>query len=191
MSMALSNKKSENNISFNSKSLVSLDSQQISSGGSYTLEEMTVGFKCNYLKLLVNVSTSDTELTTSEFKSVTAVYKIEYIEDEEKNIKNIRTVCFTPKFQHEVGNKDTYTIIELPAKKITKINMTVYNNESTDNIVIDKLRLFYSRLMDEEGTQETTKETIKDSGFIIPILDTLPDPASVQNGYVFILRSLL
>lgn len=153
MSLALSNKKSENNISFNNKSLASLDNQTVVAGGQYSVPEIEVGYKCDYIKLLVNVSTNDTELTTSEFKSVTAVYKIEYIEDEEKNINNIRTVCFTPKFQHEVGNKNTYTIIELPAKKITKINMTVYNNESTD-INIDIARIYYSRLMDEEAVKE-------------------------------------
>lgn len=168
MSMALSNKKSENNISFNSKSLASLDNQTVVAGGQYSVPEIEVGFKCDYIKLLVNVSTSDTELTTSEFKSVTAVYKIEYIEDEEKNIKNIRTVCFTPKFQHEVGNKDTYTIIELPAKKITKINMTVYNNESTD-INIDIARIYYSRLMDEE----TVKEMAGTGGGDVPVSKVL------------------
>lgn len=153
MSMALSDKKSESNISFNSNSLVNVDNQTVATGGQYSVPEIEIGYKCDYIKLLVNISISDTELTTSEFKSVTAVYKIEYIEDEEKNIKNIRTVCFTPKFQHEVGNKDTYTIIELPAKKITKINMTVYNNESTD-ISIDMARIYYSRLMDEEAVKE-------------------------------------
>lgn len=153
MSMALSDKKSESNISFNSNSLVSVDNQTVATGGQYSVPEIEIGYKCDYIKLLVNISISDTELTTSEFKSVTAVYKIEYIEDEEKNIKNIRTVCFTPKFQHEVGNKDTYTIIELPAKKITKINMTVYNNESID-INIDMARIYYSRLMDEEAVKE-------------------------------------
>lgn len=191
MSLALSNTKSENNISFNSKSLVNLDNQQISAGGSYTLEEVTVGFKCDYLKLLVNISTSDTELTTDDYKTVTAVYKIKYIDDEETNTTKEITECFSPKYQHEVNNKDTYVIIELPAKKIVNINVTIYSNEETDNVTVEKLRLFYSRLMDEEETKETTKETIKESGFIIPILDEIPDASSVPNGYVFILRSLL
>ena len=168
MSLALSNKKSESNISFNSKSLVSLDSQTVVAGGQYSVPEIEVGFKCDYIKLLVNVSTSDTDLTTDEFKSVTAVYKIEYIEDEEKNISNIRTVCFTPKFQHEVDNKDTYTIIELPAKKITKINMTVYNNEETD-ISIDVARIYYSRLLDEE----TVKEIAGTGGGDVPVSNIL------------------
>ena len=168
MSMALSNKKSESNISFNSKSLVNLDSQTVVAGGRYDVPEIEVGYKCDYIKLLVNVSTSDTDLTTDEFKSVTAVYKIEYIEDEEKNISNIRTVCFTPKFQHEVDNKDTYTIIELPAKKITKINMTVYNNEETD-ISIDVARIYYSRLMDEE----TVKEIAGTGGGDVPVSNIL------------------
>ena len=168
MSLALSNKKSENNISFNNRSLTSVDNQTVIAGGQYSVPEIEVGFKCDYLKLLVNISTSDTELTTSEFKSVTAVYKIEYIEDEEKNINNIRTVCFTPKFQHEVDNNDTYTIIELPAKKITKINMTVYNNESTD-ISIDMARIYYSRLMDEE----TVKEMAGTGGGDVPVSNVL------------------
>lgn len=187
MSMALSNTKSENDISFNSNSLVSLDGQQISAGGSYTLEEVAVGFKCDYLKLFVNISTSDTELTTDDYKTVTAVYKIKYIDDEEKNTTKTNTECFSPKFQHEVNNKDTYVIIEVPAKKIVSISIIVYNNETTETVTIDKLRLFYSRLMDEEET----KEVIKESGFIIPILDEAPDPSSVPNGYVFILRGLV
>ena len=187
MSLALSNTKSEKDISFNKKSLVNLDNKQVSAGKSYTLEEVTVGFKCDYLKLLVNISTSDTELTTDDYKTVTAVYKIKYIDDEETNITKEITECFSPKYKHEVNNKNTYVIIEVPAKKIVNINITVYNNETTETVTIDKLRLFYSKLMDEEGT----KETIKESGFIVPILDELPDPSSVQNGYVFILRSLL
>ena len=38
MSLALSNTKSEKDISFNKKSLVSLDNKQVSSGKSYTPE---------------------------------------------------------------------------------------------------------------------------------------------------------
>lgn len=191
MSLALSNTKSEKDISFNKKSLVSLDNKQVSSGKSYTLGEVKVGFKCNYLKMVVNISTSNTELTTDDYKTVTAVYKIKYIDDEEDNTTKEITECFSPKYQHEVKNKNTYVIIEVPAKKIVNINITVYNNETKETITINKLRLFYSRLMDEEETKKAAKEEVDNSSFIIPILDSLPDPSSVQNGYVFILRSLL
>lgn len=187
MSLSLSNTKSENDISFNSASLVSLDNQQISAGESYTLPEVAVGFKCDYLKLLANVSVGDTELTTDDYKTVTVVYRIEYLDDEEEGTTKVKTDCFYPKFQHEVNNKNTYTIIEVPAKKIVSINVKVYSNEETDTVKVEKLRLFYSRLMDEEGT----KEVIQESGFIIPILDELPDANVVPNGYVCILRSLL
>ena len=85
MSLALSNKKSENNISFNNRSLTSVDNQTIIAGGQYSVPEIEVGYKCDYLKLLVNISTSDTELTTDDYKTVTAVYKIKYIDDEETN----------------------------------------------------------------------------------------------------------
>lgn len=187
MSLSLSNTKSENDISFNSASLVSLDNQQISAGGSYTLPEVSVGFKCDYLKILANISVGDTELTTDDYKTVTVVYRIEYLDDEETGETKVKTDCFYPKFQHEVNNKNTYTIIEVPAKKIVNINVKVYSNEEAEVVTVERLRLFYSRLMDEEGT----KEVIQESGFIIPILDELPDASAVTNGYVCIVRSMI
>ncbi len=169
MSLSLSNTKSENDISFNSTSLVSLDGQQIAAGENYELPEVEVGFKCDYLKLLANISVGDTELTTDEYKTVTIVCKIEYMEDEETLTTKPKTICFSPKYQHEVNNKDTYIIFELPAKKIVSINMTVYSNEETEVVTVDKLRLFYSRLMDEE----TIKEMIQTGGGDVPVVNDL------------------
>ena len=52
--MALSDKKSESNISFNSNSLVSVDNQTVATGGQYSVPEIEIGYKCDYIKLLVN-----------------------------------------------------------------------------------------------------------------------------------------
>lgn len=43
----------------------------------------------------------------------------------------------------------------------------------------------------ETTIAEEVKEVIQQSGFIIPIVDELPDPTQVENGYVCILRTLL
>ena len=85
----------------------------------------------------------------------------------------------------KVTAKDTPSMKLNVASGYAIFNGYSFSSTATETITITKLRLFYSRLMDEEET----KETIKESGFIIPILDELPDASSVPNGYVCILRS--
>lgn len=153
MAMSVSNKLSERNIPFSKNSMITLENISINSGGTYNTHVSDLNKKYQYLKLLCNVSVNNTELTTDAYHSVVVVYNITYLDDN-GNSKLI-TEHFFPKYQHEVNNKDTYSIIELPYNTIQSIKISVYNNEEdTDNILVEKLSILYSSILDEDTVQD-------------------------------------
>lgn len=153
MSMSISDGIKEEKISFNKNSILTVAGETINTGETYKVGTDIINKKCDYLKVVGNISVSDESLTTDEFHPVVIMFEIKY-EDEDGNHSLIYE-HFYPKYQHEVGNKDTYTIIELKNKKLVDINVSVINNEDyTDSVVIDKLQIFYSLIIDEETVQE-------------------------------------
>lgn len=153
MSMSISDGIKEEKISFNKNSILTVTGETINTGETYKVGTDIINKKCDYLKVVGNISVSDKSLTTDEFHPVVIMFEIKY-EDEEGNHSLIYE-HFYPKYQHEVGNKDTYTIIELKNKKLLDINVSVINNEDyTYSVVIDKLQIFYSLIIDEETVQE-------------------------------------
>lgn len=153
MSMSISDGIKEEKLSFNKNSILTVAGETINTGETYKVGTDIINKKCDYLKVVGNISVSDKSLTTDEFHPVVIMFEIKY-EDDEGNHSLIYE-HFYPKYQHEVGNKDTYTIIELKNKKLVDINVSVINNEDyTDSVVIDKLQIFYSLIIDEETVQE-------------------------------------
>ena len=153
MSMSISNEIKEDKLSFNKNSILTIAGETINTGETYEVGTDIINKKCDYLKVVGNISVSDESLTTDDFHPVVVLFEIKY-EDEDGNHSLIYE-HFYPKYQHEVGNKDTYTIIELKNKKLVDINVDVINNEDyVDSISIDKLQIFYSLIIDEETVQE-------------------------------------
>jgi hypothetical protein len=153
MSMSITNGIKEDKISFNKNSLLTIAGESLGTGETYEASTGLINKKCDYLKVVGNISVNDDSITTDDFHPVVVLFEIKY-EDEEGNHSLIYE-HFYPKYQHEVGNKDTYTIIELKNKKVVDINVSVVNNEDyVDSISIDKLQLFYSLIIDEETVQE-------------------------------------
>lgn len=153
MSMSISNEIREDKISFNKKSIFIVAGEELNTGETYKASTGLINKKCEYLKVLANISVDDDSITTDDFHPVAVLFEIKY-EDDDGNHSLIHE-HFYPKYQHEVSNKDTYTIIELKNKKIVDINVEVINNEDyTDSVIIDKIQIFYSLIMDEETIQE-------------------------------------
>lgn len=153
MSMSITNGIKEDKISFNKNSLLTIAGESLSTGETYEASTGLINKKCDYLKVVGNISVNDDSITTDDFHPVVVLFEIKY-EDEEGNHSLIYE-HFYPKYQHEVGNKDTYTIIELKNKKVVDINVSVVNNEDyVDSITVDKLQIFYSLIIDEETVQE-------------------------------------
>lgn len=153
MSMSISNEIKEDKISFNKKSIFIVGGEELSTGETYKASTGLINKKCEYLKVLANISVDDDSITTDDFHPVVVLFEIKY-EDDDGNHSLIHE-HFYPKYQHEVLNKDTYTIIELKNKKLVDINVEVINNEDyTDSVIIDKIQIFYSLIMDEETIQE-------------------------------------
>lgn len=153
MSMSISDGIKEEKLSFNKNSILTVAGETINTGETYVVGTDIINKKCDYLKVVGNISVSDESLTTDEFHPVVIMFEIKY--EDEKGNHSLIYEHFYPKYQHEVGNKDTYTIIELKNKKLVDINVSVINNEDyTDSVVIDKLQIFYSLIIDEETVQE-------------------------------------
>lgn len=178
MSMSISNEIKEDKISFNKNSILAVAEETLSTGETYKASTGTINKKCDYLKVLGNISVNDESITTDEFHPVVVLFEIKY-EDDDGNHSLIHE-HFYPKYQHEVGNKDTYTIIELKNKKIVDINIEVINNEDyVDSVVIDKLQIFYSLIIDEETVQEMIQTG---GGGEVPVVKDLT-VYNIDNNY--------
>ena len=167
MSMAISDK-----ISFSKKNILSVSDISISKNGTYENSITDINKKCSYIKIIANVSVSNKELTTDDFHPVAVIFNIKYIDDDD-NIQTI-TDCFYPKYQHEVKNKDTYTIIDLPNDKISSIDIEVINSEdAVSSVNLDKLQVKLKLVVNEDTVKDIVNGGESGSGGSIPVYGDL------------------
>lgn len=152
--------------------------------------------KINYMKFTIKLDSDDHSLTTDNGHAVTGICKATYT-DEDENTK-IKQWNFYPKYVFEDDYRDDNIIIQLGNnQRLQKVDVELINKENVP-IKILKTGLNVSRVVDEDTFKEFSNETLESPEYIdnlanaldgkmelvIPLVDTLPDPSEVPDGYI-------
>lgn len=225
MALSISDDTKEKEIIFNKKSLISNGSDWKLNSGEITFHNTGINMgkkskctlqkdvedkkiRCTYLKVLVRLSCDDKTISTDTEHNVSINCYVTYIDEDtddnenEIEVENTVVYGFYPRYEFEdkfdsnnkKKNKASYDIIKVPNSIIKRIKVVITNNEDIP-IVIKKIGLYYSLIIDDETLQENINQAIDnklDSGgisgttkdLIIPLVQTLPDINDVPDGYI-------
>lgn len=207
--IAISDKIEERTLDFRSNSLISLESPWSYSSGTRlpgplilnpnitaSLTINNVNKKVTYFKILANITSDDTSLSSQSSKNVAVIYKIEYTDS---NIADT-TDIFYPNFDFE-EDCENYTIIELSGDTIKKITIQIINSEDTQISVTD-VGLYYITQVTSDNFNDVLGDNyqadptemnsiiadyIAQHGIgdiIIPTVSSLPNPYTKPDGYI-------
>lgn len=152
--------------------------------------------KINYMKFSVKLDSDDHSLTTDNGHAVTGICRATYT-DEDGNTK-IKQWNFYPKYVFEDDYRDDNVIIQLGNnQRLQKVDVELINKENVP-VKILKTGLNVSRVVDEDTFKEFSNETLESPEYIdnlanaldgkmdlvIPLVDKLPDPSEVPDGYI-------
>ena len=152
--------------------------------------------KINYMKFSVKLDSDDHSLTTDNGHAVTGICRATYT-DEDENTK-IKQWNFYPKYVFEDDYRDDNIIIQLGNnQRLQKVDIDLINKENVP-VKILKTGLNVSRVVDEDTFKEFSNETLESQEYIdnlasaldgkmdlvIPLVDKLPDPSEVPDGYI-------
>lgn len=152
--------------------------------------------KINYMKFSVKLDSDDHSLTTDNGHAVTGICRATYT-DEDGNTK-VKQWNFYPKYIFEDDYRDDNIIIQLGNnQRLQKIDVDLINKENVP-VKILKTGLNVSKVIDEDTFKEFSNETLESPEYIdnlasaldgkmdlvIPLVDTLPDPSEVPDGYI-------
>ena len=152
--------------------------------------------KINYMKFSVKLDSDDHSLTTDNGHAVTGICRATY-KDENGNTK-VKQWNFYPKYVFEDDYRDDNVIIQLGNnQRLQKVDVELINKENVQ-VKILKTGLNVSRVVDEDTFKEFSNETLESPEYIdnltnaldgkmdlvIPLVDTLPDPSEVPDGYI-------
>lgn len=191
MANAFSGRITDDDISFNSTSYISTNSNWITDKGSVTKGNnivmgsdskchLDVNFssdKINYLKLQLRLSSDDTSLTTDNFHAVSGLYEI--VTEDDNNILNTKNVSFYPKYTFEDDYIDDYTIVQLDSvSRLKHIKITLINKEEV-TIKILVAGLYVSKVIDEETIEDIVEDNLVEAITTDPdVIDALDDVIS-------------
>lgn len=183
------NNTTEQNIKFNETPIVSHTDFNMSSHHTTPLGRYTINKNCEYLRFRCGVTVSDTTLSSNGFGAVCVNYEIHYKDSEGNN--QVILDGFYPKYKHENNNKSDQTIVNAPGL-IDYVEIELINNEDIQVNISDFL-VFYAEPIDGDTIVDLLNDYTDNGGtfnLVIPLVETLPDPADVPDGYICRLASL-
>lgn len=152
--------------------------------------------KINYMKFSIKLDSDDHSLTTDNGHAVTGICRATYT-DKDGSTK-VKQWNFYPKYIFEDDYRDDNIIIQLGNnQRLQKVDVDIINKENVP-VKILKTGLNVSRVVDEDTFEEFSKETLESQEYIdnltsaldgkmdlvIPLVDILPDPSEVPDGYI-------
>lgn len=176
MALSVTNNIKESDISFNSKTLISnnsnwtVESGEVIIGSTIILGEnsrcsMTTGniqtdkLECTHLKLVAHLTCDDESYSTENAHKVCVLYNIEYIDKDNKEVTILDH--FYPKYDFE-DNYSDYSIIKVPSSYIKSVKVTLINNEDIP-VKITNTGLYYSRVINEDTVKDTTIDSVQEA----------------------------
>ena len=152
--------------------------------------------KINYMKFSVKLDSDDHSLTTDNGHAVTGICRATYTD--ENGSTKVKQWNFYPKYVFEDDYRDDNVIIQLGNnQRLKKVDIDLINKEDVP-VKILKTGLNVSRVVDEDTFEEFSNETLESQEYIdnlasalgekmdlvIPLVDNLPDPSEVPDGYI-------
>jgi hypothetical protein len=208
MSVAISTDTKVNKIKFNKRALYSNSSIKIKSTDKLVDTITSIDKKCQYLKIVVDVTTDDTTISTLSQHNILCGLILTYeetVEDDTNETQSSTTqqykssVMFTPRYNFETTTSQ-YTVVQLDNNTLQSIRLIIQNNEES-TITVNSIKLYYSLYTDSESIDEKidkAKDEIIDElsntyqqGVVFDIVTSLPDISTVPNGYACIVSTLL
>lgn len=168
--------------------------------------------KVDYLKFQVRLDSNDHSLTTDNGHAVTGLCTVTYIDED--NIVHTKQEHFYPKYIFEDTYKDDYVILQLGNdKKLRNLKVELINKEDA-TIKVKKTNMYLSRVVDEETFDNFSNEELENEDYVnnladalannedfndyiegkcklvIPLVNSLPDPSEVPDGFICRLSSM-
>lgn len=152
--------------------------------------------KINYMKFSIKLDSDDHSLTTDNGHAVTGICRATYTDKDGST--EVKQWNFYPKYIFEDDYRDDNIIIQLGNnQRLQKVDIELINKEDVP-VKILKTGLNVSRVVDEDTFEEFSNETLESQEYIdnltsaldgkmdlvIPLVDTLPDPSEVPDGYI-------
>lgn len=181
MSMSISDDVKEKSIKFNKKTLYEEYNIILKSGEQSEETTIEVNKSYDYIKILMTIFEDSETLSTDAVHNVCGILSIVYIDDDE----NETTVnsCFYPKYQHEVNNKNTYTIIETEGSStIKEIRFSFFNDEDID-VYVGKFKIYYSQGISEDAIDSAVNDYSTSGNAHVILYSYTTEDDATENMY--------